>query len=1210
MTYDHALSARLGQTTQVESTSIRMFSGPEIPEAAWAGQMIYRTDTQGLQVYNGTAWEDVVTGSVGLLTYVGPDEPVTGNEGDLWYDSDDGNKLYRHDGTEWVSLAIGPGGIADGAITAPKILDGAVRAQSFEAKMVFSTQIDIGETDVMGLDPRTQEPNLLPSLLSSDTSAGAITEGVWWPQISGGSTWSQGAVEFNLEADDPLFLRLHTATFPGYKVTNTGAAISGSTTAFLLMDTVITVEPETEYRLTTSSAFPGSTAPSSAVVGDDQVNAVRTYISSTSTFPVGGVAAWASNSPDLTPNPQWVQHHNGIIKTATGQTQLYVRYRIDFHYIAAGGSAWIVDPTLRKVVSNKTLEAPESTDTAWVLNTVPTANNLDWRVQASWGSGTPTTTGSLYSVGAGAFAPAALACPGRYQRPDQASFMSSRGVQVTSQSTVGNVATLSACTPTVPIPTPEATGANIYHYLDIGLKYVSIGTNYSVDAYFFDAADALIGSAVTLRSGSASFWGINNLTENLFTLRLDSTIIPSNAVKVGFRAVCTTSVGVANTNYSFGIHSTRFFSLEDVNPNYGNAVPQHITQDIQGIRSFNELGQLQFNLPTDSSATPFFKGEAELGGLRVLGGATFESAENEISKDSMLSLSDGIKSPTGVPSLVQEYEQYTLGRTPPDGQFPGFSTKPTLNPAQITGMVWKSTWGEFWLAENRGGGTAIWRFSSGGQCKWAALQNGWSNAVPLDDPRTTNNLFAGEFGGNHWAYVYNGTTTVSNRIPDGTIPTGVEPAFSWWPVTNRLYLFYPHTDGSGRNVYKRLAINNTNGGTMTVESTVVAGNGTSRTSAGAGLAGVVQEVDGLNWTAARDTTSADTYVFAGGSGGALNSGARFPLAAPPKGFCHDGNNFWQVDTSGRFTRYSNWTWTAAYKLYAGITWYDSDAAGTGTHETNLTQMSSVTMKKRIASVRVTLPQTPDKGGTDDPDKWRLYAAQATSLTLPSGRTSLWLQAQGGSSSAQSTYVIPANGLITSGTNPPAANNFPGAGAGKIISSATDGSSNPMIDLRGDGTWRLGNLSGSATGALTISDRGTYTSYISSAASVPTGGWASTGGFSTTLTPASDKASLSELGCTYGSGIITVNTAGFFTITIRYRVSDTAAGLLGARLLVNGSPAKENIEPSWNANCTVEATLTRGYVAGDQITMQIYNNTGAARALAVGTTGTHFSVTRH
>jgi hypothetical protein len=109
MAYDHAQSPRLGQRGSIETTSVRMFAGTEIPEAAWRGQIIYRTDTQGLQVFNGKAWEDVVSGYFGQLTYVGPVMPETGVENDLWYDSDDGYKLYIHNGSIWEEqLLNGP----------------------------------------------------------------------------------------------------------------------------------------------------------------------------------------------------------------------------------------------------------------------------------------------------------------------------------------------------------------------------------------------------------------------------------------------------------------------------------------------------------------------------------------------------------------------------------------------------------------------------------------------------------------------------------------------------------------------------------------------------------------------------------------------------------------------------------------------------------------------------------------------------------------------------------------------------------------------------------------------------------------------------------------------------------------------------------------------------------------------------------------------
>src|SRR6185503_19141793 len=94
MTYDQAQSPRLGQRTQVESTSVQMFSGGEVPEAAWPGQLIYINEEQVLQIYNGTAWEDVTGGDIGQLTFIGPDVPLSQAKGDVWFNSANENRMY------------------------------------------------------------------------------------------------------------------------------------------------------------------------------------------------------------------------------------------------------------------------------------------------------------------------------------------------------------------------------------------------------------------------------------------------------------------------------------------------------------------------------------------------------------------------------------------------------------------------------------------------------------------------------------------------------------------------------------------------------------------------------------------------------------------------------------------------------------------------------------------------------------------------------------------------------------------------------------------------------------------------------------------------------------------------------------------------------------------------------------------------------------
>ena len=94
MVFDQAQSPRLGQRVPVESTYVRMFSGEEIPEAAWPGQLIFRSDEQILQIYDGEAWEDITGGDLGQLTFVGPTVPISQHAGDVWYNTDDDNRQY------------------------------------------------------------------------------------------------------------------------------------------------------------------------------------------------------------------------------------------------------------------------------------------------------------------------------------------------------------------------------------------------------------------------------------------------------------------------------------------------------------------------------------------------------------------------------------------------------------------------------------------------------------------------------------------------------------------------------------------------------------------------------------------------------------------------------------------------------------------------------------------------------------------------------------------------------------------------------------------------------------------------------------------------------------------------------------------------------------------------------------------------------------
>lgn len=1041
-----------------------MFAGSEIPEAAWTGQMIYRTDTQELQVFNGEAWEDVVGGQTGLLTFVGSDVPVSVNVGDIWFNTTT-NETYRAASVGADVVNVGEWELVIGA-EQYEVPPGSITADKFASVLLLNSRIDVGEIDMTGLRPGDQNPNLLPNITATNT-AGSY-DASWYFTNGGASEITATPVDFIPTEDDPIRSRFAAQTYTALQIKDTAPGGAVSSTRAGVLATTFTVESSTEYRMSVGMAYPGANPAMGTLAAlSDQANCnrirVQIGIDNTDTTLPNAPIIWKSFYIPTTPRPDWMQYEDAIVKTGSTQTTLHVRIEVLTNLsLGTANGAYLMEPTLRKVVTNTpTILSPTTSVDG---TTAPDPAATGWKSVASWTAGTPTTSRATTTPTLGAsFGPPPYGVPGRYARLTGTSvFRSCNATGVTSSSNATATGTLTIVTPAAVVPDMSQPTSRLYYTWGFGGTLSSTGT-ITLTAHYYNDAD-VFQSAVTVSTGSVSSYGFSSLTENLWTARL---IPPAAGTKVVFVLQYVGISAAAGTSITLRLQGSRLFSIEDVNSNYGQMLGQHVEIDADGVRMLNKLGQIQVDIPTDQNSISTFKGDVEAESLRILGGTSFESQLNEIAKDASLSLSAGIKSPVATPSLVQEYEQYTMQRTPPAGQHPGFSTPPTLNPSSITGMCWKSEWNELWLMENRGGGSALWRYTTGGTCKWAGLQNGWAWTTPYEDTRTTpgvnDNLYAGEYAGVHWAQVWTGSAQVFNKIPAGTIPSGIKAQFTWNQSNNKLYIWYRHSDGSGRNVYKRMGVNNTNNGEMTLEETVVGGAGTAPT--GTNLAGA--HINGSTiYTIARATTSVQVYAFATGSAGALNAGARWDLAANSVGFCYDGTNYWAVDTSGRLTKYSTWTWSETnHKIYAGISWYDSDAAGTGTHETDVVSLTSATLKKRISSIRLTLPQVPDKGGTDDPTHWRLYMAKSAAITLPGSRTSLWLQSQGGSASGQTSYSVPANGLITSGTNPPAANNFPGAGAGKIISAATDGSSNPLIYFDGAGLYTLGETS-TKTGRIT------------------------------------------------------------------------------------------------------------------------------------------------
>jgi len=135
MVYDQAQSPRLGQRVPIESTYVQMVDDENLMESAYPGQLIYQTSTQMLLVWDDEhvnpdgskgIWLEVVGGTAGLLTFVGPGAdsgaipavtpPTSGNTGDLWFATDpvryeldtSGDPVLDSDGNPVV---VYPGGL-------------------------------------------------------------------------------------------------------------------------------------------------------------------------------------------------------------------------------------------------------------------------------------------------------------------------------------------------------------------------------------------------------------------------------------------------------------------------------------------------------------------------------------------------------------------------------------------------------------------------------------------------------------------------------------------------------------------------------------------------------------------------------------------------------------------------------------------------------------------------------------------------------------------------------------------------------------------------------------------------------------------------------------------------------------------------------------------------------------------------------------------
>lgn len=143
---------------------------PEPPAAPAQGDTWVDSDA-GNRTYLrvGAAWQEITDARVvaaitaaadaqaaadgKVRTFAQADVPTAmaaGDVGDLWYDTDDGNRLYRWDAATWQPVEVGSAAIATGAVTTAKVAELAVDklvAGTMSARVTLSGKFSTAATD-------------------------------------------------------------------------------------------------------------------------------------------------------------------------------------------------------------------------------------------------------------------------------------------------------------------------------------------------------------------------------------------------------------------------------------------------------------------------------------------------------------------------------------------------------------------------------------------------------------------------------------------------------------------------------------------------------------------------------------------------------------------------------------------------------------------------------------------------------------------------------------------------------------------------------------------------------------------------------------------------------------------------------------------------------------------------------------------------------
>lgn len=583
---------------------------------------------------------------------------------------------------------------------------------------------------------------------------------------------------------------------------------------------------------------------------------------------------------------------------------------------------------------------------------------------------------------------------------------------------------------------------------------------------------------------------------------------------------------------------------------------QRIEFGIAGITGYKPDGSLMISFPTDGS-NALFDGELIVRGATILGGMSVQSAQNESTADSVWTLMRGIVAPSATPQLQVAYDTLqpstaslsAAQKTNNDPAF-GLGGPFDLVASEVSHIEWRTdSGGYFVLHQQRPNGSRAWHFDASGNpvdifgtgVYFSDLKDWetWSTTVMTTSSAPKNGIYV------MFRFIPDPNNTYYLSSPAGinrySRQNGVAPPCIGNNGTDMYIAEIVNTD----DLRVRYFVPDGSGGNMPAPTTTY--ESTTGYTASAGLCAITNgsfDMGGARYmTAQRNNgTNVRMLVTSGTNansifpGGTSNNWGSANLEAETfespttnrKGVCWDGTQFWTYSADGFLYKHTaeKWDPAVASSTYWGqLSFYDSDATG-GTHETKPGVFKSYTAKRRSKNTLV-VPSIPDNGGTDDPDKIRLYMGRGA--TQPSN-ANMHLQYEGSTNTAFTT-------LATATAAPPTSSNFPATNPAKWR--------NDDDTLVIDGAGQIKGVTVSE-GADRVAIRGPY------AYCILNGNHSTAGAAFSNVT--NWQAEVTASGITLGSGTtLTVPRAGRYKLTIQlaYPTSVTA-GSIWADVRKNGT----------------------------------------------------------